>query len=375
MSLTFRLDATDAAARAGTITTPHGDIRTPAFMPVGTQATVKGLTPEMVRDAGAQILLGNTYHLALRPGDELVRDMGGLHRFMNWSSPILTDSGGYQVFSLAGQRTVTDHGATFKSHLDGSPLELTPERAVDIQQNLGSDIAMVLDECPPADAPPGVVRNAVRRSLLWAERCKSHHTRPDQSLFAIVQGGLNVELRAESAGPLVALDFPGYALGGFSVGESPEAMHAVLPACAALLPAHKPRYLMGVGRPQDLLAGVAAGIDMFDCVMPTRSGRNALAFTSTGSVKLRNARHRRDPAPLDVQCGCYCCANYSRAYLHHLFAAEEMLGPTLLSLHNLAFYLKLMADARTAITAGGFEQFKNETLVKFSPTSPDSTTS
>ena len=375
MALTFRLDATDAAARAGTISTPHGDIRTPAFMPVGTQATVKGLTPEMVRDAGAQILLGNTYHLALRPGDELVRDMGGLHRFMNWSGPILTDSGGYQVFSLAGQRTVTDHGATFKSHLDGSPLELTPERAVDIQQNLGSDIAMVLDECPPADAPPGVVRNAVRRSLLWAERCKSHHTRPDQSLFAIVQGGLNVELRAESAGPLVALDFPGYALGGFSVGESPEAMHAVLPACAALLPAHKPRYLMGVGRPQDLLAGVAAGIDMFDCVMPTRSGRNALAFTSTGSVKLRNARHRRDSAPLDAACACYCCANYSRAYLHHLFAAEEMLGPTLLSLHNLAFYLKLMADARAAIVEGRFAQFQSETLGKLSPTSPHTTTS
>lgn len=367
MPLTFRLDATDAAARAGVISTPHGDIRTPVFMPVGTQATVKGLTPEMVRDAGAQIILGNTYHLALRPGDELVRDMGGLHRFMNWPGPILTDSGGYQVFSLAGQRKITDHGAMFKSHLDGSPLELTPERAVDIQQNLGSDIAMVLDECPPADGDPAVIRNAVRRSLLWAKRCQDHHTRADQSLFAIVQGGLNVELRAECAAPLVELDFPGYALGGFSVGEKPEDMHAVLPACAALLPPNKPRYLMGVGRPQDLLAGVASGIDMFDCVMPTRSGRNALAFTSTGSMKLRNARHRRDSAPVDPACACYCCANYSRAYLHHLFAAEEMLGPTLLSLHNIAFYLKLMADARRAITEGRFAAFHAAMLARLSP--------
>lgn len=372
MSLTFRLDATDAAARAGVISTTHGDIRTPVFMPVGTQATVKGLTPEMVRDAGAQIILGNTYHLALRPGDELVRDLGGLHRFMNWPGPILTDSGGYQVFSLAGQRKITDHGATFKSHLDGSPLELTPERAVEIQQNLGSDIAMVLDECPTADGDPAVIRNAVRRSLLWAERCQAHHTQKEQSLFAIVQGGVNVELRAECAAPLVALDFPGYALGGFSVGEAPEDMHAVLPACAALLPAHKPRYLMGVGRPQDLLAGVAAGIDMFDCVMPTRSGRNALAFTSTGSVKLRNSRHRRDPAPLDAACSCYCCANYSRAYLHHLFAAEEMLGPTLVSLHNIAFYLNLMAAARTAITEGRFAAFHAETLNRLSPPVPKS---
>ncbi len=364
MSITFRLDATDTAARAGTITTPHGDIRTPAFMPVGTAATVKGLTPEMVRAAGAQILLGNTYHLALRPGDELIRDLGGLHRFMNWPGPILTDSGGYQVFSLAEQRKITDHGATFKSHLDGSPLELTPERAVDIQQNLGSDIAMVLDECPPADGDPAVVRNAVRRSLLWAKRCRDHHTRADQALFAIVQGGLNVDLRAECAGPLVELDFPGYALGGFSVGEAPEDMHAVLPACAALLPADKPRYLMGVGRPQDLLAGVAAGIDMFDCVMPTRSGRNALAFTSTGTVKLRNARHRRDPDPLDPTCACDCCKNYSRAYLHHLFAAEEMLGPTLLSLHNITFYIHLMTDARAAISEGRFAAFRAETLAR-----------
>jgi queuine tRNA-ribosyltransferase len=367
MAITFTLHGTDGRARAGTLTTPHGDVRTPAFMPVGTQGTVKGLTPEMVRDSGAQIILGNTYHLALRPGDELIRDMGGLHRFMHWSGPILTDSGGFQVFSLATQVKITDHGAKFKSHIDGSPLELTPERAVEIQENLGSDIAMVLDECPPADSAPEKMRSAVTRSIRWAERCKRHHTRADQAQFAIVQGGLNLDLRAECAKELVAMDFPGYALGGFSVGESPEAMHAALPACAACLPEHKPRYLMGVGRPEDLLAGVASGIDMFDCVMPTRNGRNALAFTSEGPIRLRNAKHRRDSAPVASDCACYCCRNYSRAYLHHLFAADEMLGPTLLSLHNITFYLKLMADARAAITEGRFATFRAECLARWKP--------
>ena len=347
------------------MTTPHGPVETPVFMPVGTQATVKGLTPEMVRSAGAQIILGNTYHLALRPGDDLIAELGGLHRFMHWDGPILTDSGGFQVFSLASQVKVTDHGAKFRSHIDGSPLELTPERAVDIQQSLGSDVAMVLDECPPAQSDPGVMRNAVRRTILWAERCKRHHTRADQAQFAIVQGGLNVDLRAECARELVAMDFPGYALGGFSVGESPDEMHAALPACAALLPENKPRYLMGVGRPQDLLAGVAAGIDLFDCVMPTRNGRNALAFTADGPVRLRNAKHRRDPAPVESGCGCYCCANYSRAYLHHLFAADEMLGPTLLSLHNLAFYLRLMADARRAILDRRYAAFHAGCLARW----------
>ncbi|HEY1188700.1 MAG TPA: tRNA guanosine(34) transglycosylase Tgt [Gemmata sp.] len=365
MTFSFTLHASDGAARAGTVRTPHGDVPTPAFMPVGTQATVKGLTPEMVRGAGAHILLGNTYHLALRPGDEIVRELGGLHTFMNWNRPILTDSGGFQVFSLAGQVKITDHGAKFKSHIDGSPLELTPERAVEIQQNLGSDIAMVLDECPPADGAPEVIRRAVTRSIKWAERCKRHHSRPEQAQFAIVQGGLNLELRAECARELVAMDFPGYALGGFSVGEAPEAMHAALPQCAACLPEHKPRYLMGVGRPQDLLAGVASGVDMFDCVMPTRNGRNALAFTDDGPIRLRNAKHRRDPAPIMSGCGCYCCANYSRGYLHHLFATDEMLGPTLLSLHNLAFYLKLMADARGAIEGGGFAAFHAARLARW----------
>ena len=355
--LSFSLLATDGAARAGLLKTPRGEVETPIFMPVGTQATVKGLTPEMVREAGARIILGNTYHLTLRPGDEIIRDLGGLHKFMHWNGPILTDSGGFQVFSLATQVKITDQGASFRSHIDGTPLELTPERAVEIQQNLGSDIAMVLDECPPADSDPVNMRAAVDRTVLWAERCQKHHSRPDQAQFAIVQGGLDIELRAACAEKLAAMDFPGYALGGFSVGESPEAMHSALPACAAFLPDKKPRYLMGVGRPEDLLMGVAAGIDMFDCVMPTRNGRNALAFTSAGPLRLRNAKHRRDSAPLESSCTCYCCANYSRAYLHHLFLADEMLGPTLLSLHNVAFYSRLLAEARRAIVEQRFAAF------------------
>ncbi|OWK45420.1 tRNA guanosine(34) transglycosylase Tgt [Fimbriiglobus ruber] len=367
MSITFQVHRRDGAARTGSLATPHGVVETPMFMPVGTQATVKGLTPDQIAATGATIILGNTYHLTLRPGDELIAEMGGLHRFMCWDKPILTDSGGFQVFSLTSQRKITDAGAKFRSHIDGSPLELTPEKAVEIQQNLGSDIAMVLDECPPGDAPPDAMRDAVRRTILWAERCKRHHTRPDQSLFAIVQGGTDLDLRAECARELVAMDFPGYALGGFSVGEAPAAMHVALPTCAALLPDHKPRYLMGVGRPEDLLEGVAAGIDLFDCVMPTRSGRNALAFTYDGPLRLRNARHRRDPAPLESGCPCYTCGHFSRAYLHHLFAADEMLGPTLLSLHNVAFYLRLMADARAAIVDGRFGLFRDRCLARWHP--------
>src|SRR6185437_2982347 len=365
MSFSFTLQHRDGAARAGVVATPHGSIETPVFMPVGTQATVKGLTPRMLRDVGAQIILGNTYHLALRPGDALVAELGGLHKFMAWDRPILTDSGGFQVFSLATQVKITDHGAKFRSHIDGSPLELTPERAVEIQQNLGSDIAMVLDECPPADGGPEVLESAVTRSIRWAERCRTHHSRNEQAQFAIVQGGTNLALREQCARELAAMDFPGYALGGFSVGEGPAAMHAALPACSAMLPELKPRYLMGVGRPKDLLAGVAAGIDMFDCVMPTRNGRNALAFTSDGPIRLRNAKHRRDAGPVESDCACYCCRNYSRAYLHHLFAADEMLGPTLLSLHNVAYYLRLMADARHAIGEGRFESFAAERLARW----------
>jgi queuine tRNA-ribosyltransferase len=351
MAIRFEVLHTDGRARRGRLHTPHGVVETPVFMAVGTQATVKGLTPRQLEDAGVQVVLGNTYHLALRPGDELIAELGGLHRFMGWDRPILTDSGGFQIYSLAASRRIDDQAAVFRSHIDGALLELTPERAVRIQENLGSDIAMCLDECPPAETPADYRREAVRRTIHWAERCRAAHRRPDQALFAIVQGGTDVALRAECAGALVALDFPGYALGGFSVGETPAQMVATLEPTAALLPEDRPRYLMGVGRPPDLLAAVRCGVDLFDCVLPTRNGRNASAFTAEGVVKLRNSRHKRDPAPLESGCPCYTCRTFSRAYLHHLFLADEMLGPTLLSLHNVAFYGRLLAEVREAIRA------------------------
>jgi queuine tRNA-ribosyltransferase len=390
MSIQFQVTHTDGAARYGLMRTLHGDVETPVFMPVGTQAAVKGLTPHMLEEAGARFVLGNTYHLTLRPGDELIAQLGGLHRFMNWPGPILTDSGGFQIYSLAQSRKIDDRAAVFRSHIDGALLELTPERAVAIQENLGADIAMCLDECPPLGEmedggdedrrvkpggspgakhrrPPddGSLREAVRRTILWAERCKAAQRRADQSLFAIVQGGLDVSLRAECARALIALDFPGYALGGFSVGETPEQMAAVLGECAALLPAHKPRYLMGVGRPEDILHAIGCGLDMFDCVLPTRNGRNAQALTYDGAVRLRNACHKRDSAPLESDCACYTCRHFSRAYLHHLFLAEEMLGPTLASLHNVAFYCRLTADARQAIREGRFAQFRAVCLARW----------
>jgi queuine tRNA-ribosyltransferase len=357
MSFRFDLLHSDGAARVGRLQTTHGTIDTPVFMAVGTQATVKGLTPQQLEDAGVQVVLGNTYHLALRPGDELIAELGGLHRFMGWARPILTDSGGFQIFSLASNRKLDDRGVVFRSHIDGSLLELTPERVVRIQENLGSDIAMCLDECSPGEAPPDRQRDAVRRTIHWAERCKAAHQRQDQALFAIVQGGIDVALRAECATALAALDFPGYALGGFSVGETMDQMLAALEPAAALLPRQKPRYLMGVGRPQDLLHAVARGMDMFDCVLPTRNGRNAQAFTMAGPVRLRNACHKRDPLPLESGCPCYTCRTYSRAYLHHLFLAGEMLGPILLSLHNVAFYGRLLAEARKAIARARFASF------------------
>lgn len=364
MAVRFTIDACDGSARLGRLQTPHGVAPTPIFMPVGTRATVKGVTPDQLRSAGAQIILGNTYHLALRPRDEIIRDLGGLHRFMAWDGPILTDSGGYQVFSLSGLRRVSDEGVVFRSHVDGQRLELTPERAVQIQENLGSDIAMCLDECPTTEASPEILRDAVRRSILWARRCRDAHRRTDQALFGIVQGGLDLDLRRHCAEDLAAFDFPGYALGGFSVGESPDQMHQALPDCAPMLPANKPRYLMGVGRPEDILAAVAAGIDMFDCVLPTRNGRNASAFTMTGSLRLRNARHRGDPTPLEADCPCYTCRNFSRAYLHHLFQVDEMLGPTLLSIHNIAFYLRLTAEIRAAILEKQFDNYRASFLSK-----------
>jgi queuine tRNA-ribosyltransferase len=365
MTLRFELLTSDGPARRGRIHTGHGTIETPAFMAVGTQATVKGLTPQQLEDAGVQVVLGNTYHLALRPGDELIAQLGGLHRFMGWRRPILTDSGGYQVYSLAANLKIDDRAAVFRSHIDGSLLELTPEKAVRIQENLGSDIAMCLDECPSANASPEQMRAAVARTLHWAERSKAAQRRPDQALFAIVQGGTDVALRAECAAALVALDFPGYALGGFSVGETPQQMVTALASAAQCLPADKPRYLMGVGRPQDLVAAVGRGIDLFDCVLPTRNGRNAMAFTTDGTLKLRNAVHKRDSAPLESGCPCPTCSTYSRAYLHHLFLADEMLGPTLLSLHNLAFYNRLMEQMRQAIERGCFAEFSAVSLARW----------
>jgi queuine tRNA-ribosyltransferase len=365
MAIRFHLLNTDGKARLGRLETPHGAVETPVFMAVGTQATVKGLTPSQLEEIGVPMVLGNTYHLALRPGDEVIAELGGLHCFMGWNRPILTDSGGYQVYSLAASRRIDDRAAVFRSHIDGALLELSPERAVRIQENLGSDVAMCLDECPPHDTPPEYQREAVRRTIHWAERCRAAHRRPDQALFAIVQGGTDLEVRATCARALTALDFPGYALGGFSVGETPAQMLEVLEPAADLLPADRPRYLMGVGRPQDLLAAVARGVDMFDCVLPTRNGRNAFAFTDLGPVRLRNACHKRDSAPLESGCQCYTCRHFSRAYLHHLFLAEEMLGPTLLSLHNVAYYCRLMADVRQAIRAQHFADFCAARLARY----------
>lgn len=365
----FELLSTNGLARRGRLQLAHGTVETPVFMTVGTQATVKGLTPEMLKEVNTQVILGNTYHLALRPGDELIAHMGGLHRFMNWDRPILTDSGGYQIFSLAANLKISDHSAVFRSHIDGSLFELTPERAVQIQENLGSDIAMCLDECPSlADPKPEKLRNAVRRTIEWARRCRDAHRRDDQALFAIVQGGLDVELRGQCAEALGQLDFPGYALGGFSVGEPTQQMLTALEPTTSQLPANKPRYLMGVGRPEDILQAVARGVDMFDCVLPTRNGRNGMAFTREGTLKIKNACHKRDSRPLESGCSCPTCGNYSRAYLHHLFLADEMLGPTLMSLHNVAYYNRLLAEVRTAIEQGTYGEYCTVSLARWGNT-------
>lgn len=354
----YHVHAADGAARRGRLATAHGTVETPAFMPVGTAATVKGMRPGDVRATGAEILLGNTYHLMLRPGAELVAELGGLHRFMAWDGPILTDSGGYQVMSLAGLRRLDEHGVRFQSHIDGSRHELTPERAVEIQDLLDADIAMQLDECPAADRPMAEIAESMRLSLRWAERCRAaFRERTGYGLFGIVQGGVNAELRRESARALAAMGFHGYAVGGLAVGEGQAAMFDVLDITVPELPPEKPRYLMGVGRPEDMLGAVARGIDMFDCVLPTRSGRTAQAFTHRGPLNLKNARHKRDPGPLDPDCACPVCTTHSRAYLHHLVKAEEMLGPILITEHNLTFYQGLMAGIRAAISRGGFDAF------------------
>jgi queuine tRNA-ribosyltransferase len=358
-AFSFRLLATDGAARRGEIVTPHGAVATPAFLPIGTQATVKGLAPEAVRASGADIVLANTYHLMLRPGAERIAALGGLHRFMNWPHAILTDSGGFQVMSLSQLRKVEDKGVTFRSHLDGAMVELSPERAIEIQHLLGSDIAMQLDECVQLPASQAELRRSMQLSLAWAERSKRAFERTGgPALFAIVQGGDDLELRAESARVVTDMGFHGYAIGGLAVGEPQQVMLRIVEAVASALPAERPRYLMGVGTPEDLVEAVARGIDMFDCVLPTRNGRHGLAFTRFGPINLKNARHADDPRPIDEASACAAARDYSRAYLHHLVKANEMLGAILLTTINLAYYQELMANMRTAIAAGTFADFR-----------------
>ena len=355
----FELVARDGAARQGVIRTPRGEIRTPAFMPVGTAGTVKAMLPESVRATGADILLGNTYHLMLRPGAERIARLGGLHRFMNWERPILTDSGGFQVMSLAALRKLTEEGVTFQSHIDGSRHHLTPERSMEIQRLLGSDIVMAFDECPALPAPDERVAESMRLSMRWAQRSRdAFGDRPGHALFGIQQGGVNLELRAESAGRLRGIGFDGYAVGGLAVGEGQEAMFGVLDHAPGMLPEDRPRYLMGVGKPDDIVGAVARGIDMMDCVLPSRSGRTGQAWTRRGQVNLRNARHQNDPRPLDADCTCPCCRGYSRAYLHHVVKAGEIIGAMLLTWHNLHYFQDLMEALRDAIGAGGLAGFR-----------------
>ncbi len=354
---TFELQATDGKARAGVFHTPHGPIETPVFAPVGTQATVKALTPAQLEELGATLVLANTYHLYLRPGDDLVEEMGGLHAFMQWPHPILTDSGGFQVFSLGDRIQIDDDGVTFKSHLDGSRHRFTPEKAIQIQENLGADIIMAFDQCPePYDR--ALNERALERTHRWAERCLAAKTRADQALFGIVQGGVFPDLRAQSAEFIASLGFPGHAIGGLSVGETKEEMHAMLDVVNTVLPEDKPRYLMGVGTVEDLIEGVRRGVDIFDCVLPTRMARNhAVLLRHGGRLTLRNRPFARDPRPIDEECGCYTCQHFSRAYLRHLIVAREMLSATLLSIHNLYTLVHLAKDMRQAILEGRFEAF------------------
>jgi queuine tRNA-ribosyltransferase len=364
---TFRLLKTDAAssARLGTFTTSHGVVNTPVFMPVGTQATVKTLSPADLADLGAQIVLANTYHLFLRPGHELIRDFGGVQRFMAWDRPVLTDSGGFQVFSLAELRKIAEEGVTFQSPIDGGAKHLiTPEYAVEIQEALGADIIMAFDECIPYPATRDYAEEALERTLRWAKRCLNAKKNTGQALFGIVQGGMYADLRKRSVEELVDMGFDGYALGGLSVGETKPVMYEMIDASAPLLPGDRPRYLMGVGTPEDLVEGVERGIDMFDCVMPTRNARNGTFFTSFGKVVIRNSRYERDREPIDRECGCYTCRNFTRAYIRHLFNAGEVLALRLGTIHNLFFYLSLMRNVRQSIEEGTFKDFKSAFLAK-----------
>lgn len=367
MAVTYTLikECPTTGARAGILHTPHGDIPTPVFMPVGTQATVKTMSPEELKEIGAGIILSNTYHLYLRPGHELIREAGGLHRFMNWERAILTDSGGFQVFSLGALRKIKEEGVTFRSHIDGSEHFLSPEKVMEIQEALGSDIIMAFDECAPYPADRDYIKDSLARTTRWAERCKKAHTRDDQALFAIIQGGMYPDLRIESANQLVPMDFPGYAVGGLSVGEPPELMYEMLEATVPLLPGNKPRYLMGVGTADYLIEGVARGIDMFDCVLPTRIARNGTVMTRTGYLTVRNAPYARDFRPLEEGCQCYTCRNYSRAYVRHLIKTNEIFGFRLTTYHNLYVLVHFMARIRESILNGTFPDVYKEFTVRF----------
>lgn len=348
-------------ARRGRVNTPHGPIETPVFMPVGTAGTVKAMKPEEVRDMGAQIILGNTYHLYLRPGHEVVKAAGGLHKFMNWERAILTDSGGFQVFSLGAMRKISEEGVEFRSHIDGSKHMLSPEKSMEIQNALGSDIMMAFDECAPYPADRNYVKNSLERTTRWLKRCKEFHKNTEQqSLFGIMQGGMYKDLRKQSAEEIVELDLPGYAIGGLSVGEPKELMYEIMDDCVDYLPAEKPRYLMGVGSPDCLFEGVERGIDMFDCVLPTRIARHGMAMTSQGRVNIKNAKYERDFTPLDPHCDCYTCRNYSKAYLRHLFKCDEILSSMLMTTHNLHFLVNTMAGIRKAIEEDRFLEYKKE---------------
>ena len=359
VKLDIQVFDSETKARAGVLHTPHGDVPTPTFMPVGTVGSVKGIELSLLEATGAKIVLGNTYHLALRPGEDLVRQLGGLHQFTGWKGPMLTDSGGFQVFSLAQRTKLTEEGVTFQSHIDGRKMMLSPERSIEIQEALGSDIAMCMDHVLGLPNTDEKLYDAMLRSVRWAKRCRDFATREDQSLFGIVQGGLNRNFRIECAQRLAELDFPGYAVGGLSVGEPPAEMYETLDYTVPELPQDKPHYLMGVGTPQDLIEGIARGVDMFDCVMPTRNGRNAMAFTDHGKMRLRNLKYRDDERPLEENCPCPACRR-SRAYIRHLFMAKEMLGPVLLSIHNITYYERLVARCREAIIAGRYRQFMAE---------------
>jgi queuine tRNA-ribosyltransferase len=370
-SFTFGVEAHDGRARAGVLHTPHGPIPTPAFAPVGTQATVKALTPRQLEEIGVPLVLANTYHLYLRPGDDLIARHGGLHRFMAWPKPILTDSGGFQVFSLARMRRLDDQGVTFRSHLDGSEHHLTPEKAISIQENLGADLIMALDVCPPPQ-DRAASEEALRLTHAWAERCLRAKTRADQALFGIVQGGVFADLRQASATALTGLDFPGYAIGGLSVGESKEQTYAMLDLLDEQLPDDKPRYLMGVGSPEDLVEAVRRGVDLFDCVLPTRLARNHAALTRLGRINLRAATYADDRLPIDEGCTCYACTHFSRAYLRHLAQADEILGAMLLSIHNVHTLVRLVEDLRREIVAGTNQEFAHAFLSAFHKNRVDS---